>query len=387
MAELQQPAAPAKTPPPTTTEQQAPVRVQRSGSLRPPPPDRAELPEASAEDRVADMLISQTEGRSRRPRARAAEPDEGPDDAPAEKPERNESAAVRDEHEAGEEAPTEEPAKPEESVPDSLDDDPPPAQQLEGEDYEAIDYTAPNGKSYTVPKDLVDGALRQSDYTEKMQQVAAASKYNAALRENFETERMLHSELAPINFAIHQLDEQIQQLSLQKYAPTTTVPDYIEIDKQLSRLIDTRQQYQGAVAKTSTELQGRKQAIVVALQTAADQYLSKALPKWTPAVKRAVEQEFIDSGFTPEEIQNLYDPRVIKAFHDQALLKKIQSKRSQTVKQVQQAAPVVRPQGRANNASTEAQQVTRAKEHAQRTGKPVDAENALTKMLRNARRR
>jgi hypothetical protein len=382
----QQPATPPKAP--TLPQSEVPVRVKvsRAGSLRPPPADRAELPEQTAEERVAGLLNPKL----RKGAEREADPDDAGDDTPAEddRPSRRESPSLREEREAAEEAetPAEQPAT-DDDVPDSLDDEPGPNQQVEGDAWEEMEYTAPNGKKYTIPKPLVDGAMMQADYTRGKEEIAQERKFNVALRQRTEIDGAIQAELGPAVSELRQLEQQIENYRLQKNQPGITVQAYIEIDRQLSGLTDTYDKYRGAVAQRSSELSAQKQAAVTALQSAADQFLSKTLPKWTPAAKRATEQYMVEAGLEPAEIQQMYDPRVIRAFHDAALLKKIQSKRTATVKQVQQAAPVVRPQGRTSNATTEAQQTGRLKVQAQRSGKPADAEDAITRMLKSARAR
>lgn len=395
MAEAQipnsQPATPpqARTLPATDTPQRA--KVTRDGSLRAPPADRAEIPEGTAEERIARLLnpkIAKDRGPDRRP---AFDDDAGEGDVDTPPPQRAESPRVQEERENAELAEPDTNQQPEgddDSEEVSLDDTPTPKQNADGEvEWEDTEYTAPNGKKYTVPKDLVEGAMRQQHFTKVTEEAAAERRYNVAYRQQMETDSAIQAELAPSIAQIQQLDQHIANLRLQKDQPGITVETYIELDRQLSRLTDTRGEFQGAVTKRSTELSAQKQAVVAALQGAAENLLSKSLPKWNDPVKRAVQQHLVESGYTPEEIGMLYDPRLIRLAHDAALLKKIQSKRNATVRQVQQAAPVVRPQGRANNATTENQQVGRLKVQAQRSGKESDAIAAVDRLLKQSRDR
>lgn len=389
MAELNPGAVPQPAAPPipaaTSTDAQPRVRVQRSGSLRPPPPDRTEIPEATAEDSIARLLNPRLAKAERRAE-REQDADES-DDAPVERP--RESEQVRAEREEAAEQKPEQPAEqPDDDGELSLDDTPVAKPAVEGDDaLEEITYTAPNGKVYAIPKEIVDGAMRQDHFTKATTEAAAERRYNATLRQNLETDGAINAELAPAVSQIQQLSEHIKQLSLQKNQPTTTMEQFIQYTRQIDSLTDTLNEYRGAVDSRRTELSAQKQAVVAALQGAADDYLSKSLPKWNPPVKAAVFQHFLDSGFTHDEVNMMYDPRVIRMAHDAALLKKLQSKRQATVKQVQQAAPVVRPTGRANNASTEAQQAGRLKAQAQRSGKESDAISALDRLLKNSRNR
>lgn len=378
-----QPASPP-IPPMSSTDTQPRARVQRNGSMRPPPPDRVEIPEATAEDRVARLLnpkIARDERRVERP----ADADEA-DDTPVERPRESERVrAEREEAAQTEPKPAEQPAQDDEL---SLDDTPVEKPAVEGDEaIEEMTYTAPNGKVYAIPKEIVEGAMRQEHFTKVTTEVAAERRYNVALRQNLETDSAIQAELAPAVGQIQQLTEHIKHLSLQKNQPTTTMEQFIQYSRQIDSLTDTLKEYQGAVDNRRTELSAQKQAVVAALQGAADDYLSKALPKWNPPVKAAVFQHFLDSGFTHEEVNGMYDPRVIKLAHDAALLKKLQSKRQATVRQVQQAAPVVRPTGRTSNATTEAQHAGRLKVQAQRTGKDTDAVSALDQLLKNSRNR
>ena len=393
--QVQQPATPPHTPIIPASEPARPARVQRSGSLREAPPDRVEIKQSTAEEQIVSLLNPKLKGKDLRHDQPAYDelPSEDREERDAEferrKP-RKESPRVAEEREQAEARTDDGLGDGEtvnEDVAESLDDTPDPTKAATDaiEDFEYTDEAS--GRKYIVPKPLVEGAMRQADYTKATQQVAAERQYNAALKQNLEVDQAINADLAPAVSQIQQLDQHIQQLRLQKNQPGITVERYIEIDRQLSSLTDTREEYMGAVTKRRTELSAQKQAVVAALQSAADNHLSKTLPKWTDPVRRAVQQHMVDEGMAPEEISGMYDPRIIKAFHDAALLKKIQSKRDATVRQRQAAAPVVRPQGRASNATTETQQIGRLKANAQRTGRDADAVTAIDRMLKQSRER
>jgi hypothetical protein len=380
----QQPATPPTAPVLPQTEPTQRARVQRSGSLRQAPPDRTELPEQTAEERVAGLLNPKLKGVDRNAEPRDDEGGEPEDDRPS----RRESTRLKAERDDNDPAPDPDaPRQPEQvEMPDSLDDTAEQQAGEEGDPWEEMEYTAPNGRKYIIPKPLVDGAMMQADYTKGKESIAAERRFNAAFKQQLEIDGTIQTQLGPAISQLQQMDQQIQQLSLQKRQPGITVEAFVELDKQIAHLTDSRDQFRVAVGNHSTKLSAEKQAAVTALQSAADQYLSKTLPKWSsPAVKRAVEQRIADQGFTPEEISQMYDPRWIAIAHDAALYQKIKGKRDATVRQVQQAAPVVRPQGRASNATTETQQTGRLKVQAQRSGKPADAEEAITRMLKSAR--
>src|SRR5690606_17620776 len=128
---------------------------------------------------------------------------------------------------------------------------------------------------------------------------------------------------------------------------------YLTLDKQIRDLDTARQRLAQSAAERRTELASQKQALVGALQDAADKMLAKALPKWNGKVKQAVVQRLAESGYTPQEIGVMYDPRLLHLAHDAAMYHSIVARKNATRRQVQAAPPVVRPQGRPSTAQTE----------------------------------
>ena len=376
------------------------TRVSNSASYRDGLGDSAGITDRQGEDKIARLLNPKVPENSSRTPERGyddlTDDEKAERDAELDRRERNrrESPRVAEEREAREaddglgdgETVNEEVVEPI----DSLDPDEPAVAGEGGEeDFEEIDYTAPNGKAYKVPKALVDGAMRQQRFTQVMEENAAARQYLAAQQQQVELDRSMFTELEPINGQIRQIDAWVAQL--QKQLPDVNDPanihDYLKLEKQIRSLTDSKAELQGAAAKRGTELSAQKQALVEALQGAADRLLAKALPKWNDKVKAIVSEQLVSYGYTPQEIAVMHDPRLIHAVHDAALYHRTKANRAATLKQVQAAPPIVRPQGRPSTANTQATQTRAVVREARRTGDPKSAEAAITRLLQNSRKR
>ena len=365
----------------------APARV---GPMRPAPEDRPGLSDTSAEERL--MRAMNVPDREIRPNANLREEpsDDGGDDYQApgrdadwEPPTARENRAKPDTLDAANEQA--------EDVSQTADDflttlDPDAMTTAAGE-LDEIEFQATNGKKYVVPKEIVDGALRQSDYTRKAAEVAETARLYHEQKRALDLEQSIFNDLAPGVARLNLLRDQQQRLRANMPDPSLNQAGYQEANNQLATLIGATQQLEQALSQRRTELVAEKQSSIGELRNAADRYLTAKLPKWNSTVYSAVSNHLAAEGFSAAEVQNLLDPRVYKLAHDAALYQQI-AERRQTVKgKLQTAAPVVRPQGRPTAPNTERQRAKNAVVQARRSGNTQDAENALTALLKANRKR
>lgn len=259
----------------------------------------------------------------------------------------------------------------------------PPAD--EEQDYEF------RGKTYKLPKALVEGRMRLDDYRAKTEDLAMQRKVFAQQELVAKLNLDIQRAVAPDLGAIQNIDQRIASIRGQMPDPAADPMAYLTLDKQAKDLEAARTQMQAAVLAKGTELLKQKQAAQADLLRTGTEQLVRDIPNWTdPKVQADVVRHAMDMGFTVEELNNAFDPRFIRVIHDAMQFRRGKAAASPaaiTQKRVTQAAPTVRPSGTVNQAGTQRGQLASLKDKATRSGSPDDAIAALTAAYRSAGRR
>lgn len=244
------------------------------------------------------------------------------------------------------------------------------------------------GKSYKVPKPLVDGALRQQDYTTKMQELADARKYVAAERAKMQVEAQVSQTLAPSLAQLQNIDQHIASLKGQSPDPGEDPVGYLRFNKQVSDLRDARQELSVQIEQTRTELLRQKQSADAELLKAGFAVLQREIPKWGPEVQADVAKRMQAVGYTAEELGSFTDPRVIQLAYESIQYRRMKDGLAATAaKKVADApTPVVKPTASVSSTTKPVQDRAQAlKKAAMRSGKTADAEAALLAVIQAQR--
>lgn len=244
------------------------------------------------------------------------------------------------------------------------------------------------GKAYKVPKPLVDGALRQQDYTTKMQELANERKYVAAERARMQVESQVSQTLAPSLAQLQNIDQHIASLKGQSPDPGEDPVGYLRFNKQVSDLRDARQELSAQIEQTRTELMRQKQSADAELLRAGFAVLQRDIPKWGPEVQADVAKRMQSIGYTPEELASFTDPRVIKLAYESIQYQRMKDSLATTAaKKVAAApAPVIKPTASATSSTKPVQDRAKAlKKQAMRSGNTQDAEAALLAVIQAQR--
>lgn len=179
--------------------------------------------------------------------------------------------------------------------------------EANAEEADDLDDYEHNGKTYKVPRELKEGALRQADYTRKTQALSEERKAVEARAAAIEAE---HAEVAKLGG----LDREIQQWATWiKDNPNEATPaDFVKL-----------QTLQGERAQAAAELQQKRQhAAAEALREdgkaleAMRETLGKEIKGYGPDVEGKIFTFATrDLGFDPQEIAAIRDPRLVKVLH------------------------------------------------------------------------
>ena len=241
-----------------------------------------------------------------------------------------------------------------------------------------------DGKEVEVTLDeLQKGYSRTQDYTRKTQQVA-------------EMRKQTETELAAIRAEREQYAQLLGALSEQvKVAAEPNVDwdrlyqeDPIEYVRQREVMRENReraaaiQAEQQRLSEIAQQEQMKQFEVIKAKESEA---LLEAIPAWKDPAKAKAEKTMLIEfgqklGFTPQELGNIYDHRVVLALRKAALYDQMQAKR-QGIKPVTNNGPKPAKPGAAGRVS-QMSDASRAKQRLAKTGRVDDAASAIELLLR-----
>ena len=241
-----------------------------------------------------------------------------------------------------------------------------------------------DGKEVEVTLDeLQKGYSRTQDYTRKTQQVAEARKAAEAELQAIRAEREQYAQL------LGALSEQVKTAADPKIDWDRLYnEDPIEYVRQREVMRENRekaaaiQAEQQRLAEISQKEQMEQFQAVKAKESDA---LLEALPTWKDPAKAKAEKAMLvefgqKMGFTPQELGNIYDHRVVLALRKAALYDQMQAKR-QGIKPVVNNGPKPAKPGAAGRVS-QMSDSARATQRLAKTGRVQDAASAIELLLR-----
>lgn len=262
----------------------------------------------------------------------------------------------------------------------------PPANADDGK----LDYEF-EGEKYRLPKKLVEARMRQDDYSRKTAQLEEQRKIFAQQEKLSKTHLEIRQTVAPEINRLQNMAQQLAALSGQMPNPTVDPVGYLKLDKQAKDLTTAIESIKQSVIAKGTELLKQKQSAEAELLRAGQEQLAREVPGWSDnKVQAEIVRHALDAGYTIDELNNNFDPRLMRVIHDAMQFRKgkaVASPAALTQKRVAQAAPTVRPSGTVNKAGSQRSQITTLKDRAVRSGSPDDATAALTAMFKSAGRR
>lgn len=308
-------------------------------------------------------------------------------------------AAILPEEGQQESSETQEPNPEEEeaaaSSDDSLDTEDASSEESEGEQSESEEdnqeedqpqvFTVKvDGKEIEVTLDeLQKGYSRTQDYTRKTQQVAEARKAAEAELQAVRAEREQYAQL------LGALSEQVKAaVEPQIDWDRLYKEDPIEYVRQREVMRDNKERAAAIQAEQQRLNQIAQQEQMQQLQLVKEQEskaLLDAIPSWKDPAKAKAEKTMLVEfgqrmGFTPDELSNIYDHRVVLALRKAALYDQMQAKR-QGIKPVTNNGPKPAKPGAAGRVSQMSDSV-RAKQRLAKTGRVEDAASAIELLLK-----
>lgn len=273
------------------------------------------------------------------------------------------------------------PQENEEEAPEAEETDTPEEEQVEAEAEEAepeLVEIEVDGASYKVPEALKDKIMLQADYTRKTQEVAEQRKQvETAQLQLQQAVQLQHQSLAEYA-QLMALDNQLQQYQAVDWNGLydTDPAEFVRLKEARRDLIDTRAGLATQItSKQQQQFTEQQQMRAQAIEEGA-KIVAKEIPNWNNELARTLNAFAVEKfGFTPEEVGQVIDPRVVKLLHKAYLYDKQQSNKPLTDKRVANLPKVSKPGGATQKTVAQSREAD-ARKALKKTGS-IDAAQAV----------
>ncbi|TNF09404.1 MAG: hypothetical protein EP323_00450 [Gammaproteobacteria bacterium] len=245
-----------------------------------------------------------------------------------------------------------------------------------------------NGEELAVTlKEAFDGYQKDADYRNKTTELAhqrrAFDEQSANARQQLEqqfiqlgqfiqtAEQMFVKPLDPTQM------EYLRQTDPQRYLMAKH-----EHDEQVAQVQRLKQSAAEQFAANQQYLQQQQQAQLAEVFEKASQELHTRIPTWSNDTKTAVDSYLTGDkyGYTPQELAQVIDPRLVEIAH-KAMLYDQQASKADVVTKKVKTLPKVQPKAAQNKVNPKLDALTQAKARLRKSGSTQDAVAAVEQLL------
>lgn len=216
-----------------------------------------------------------------------------------------------------------------------------------GEDLVEVEW---EGQLIEAPKAVAEALMRQSDYTQKTQEVAAQRKeieLNLKAIEEKNREYAFLAEVQPDLTKAEQLKQQIDQTHKYMKENLDTLSS-TEIERIRFAIDEANREkdelVNGIQTKQQAFQQAREQSFKELLNQGTEVLRSK-IPSWGESHQKQVRDYALSSGFTEQEISQVVDPRQVEVLWKASQYDALQKGKAAAVKKVTDA-PTIKSKAR-----------------------------------------
>lgn len=238
-----------------------------------------------------------------------------------------------------EDAPSDDPS--ETDPPEAVEADPEEEVDAKGQLVE-VEF---EGKTYSVPPEIEKSLLRQADYSRQSQAVAESKKDYAQRIES--ANKLIESaeKLVEVKAEAKQMDAQLE--SYQAVDWTTLERDdparasllavkFLQLQQARANLDSKAQGIERDIADGRSKDQQAKQAEMLKV-------LAKDFPGWGDEAGERVTRYALKSGYSPQEVGAITDPRLVLALEKARKFDAIQDGKKDALAKTREVPPVAKP--------------------------------------------
>lgn len=235
-----------------------------------------------------------------------------------------------------------------------------------------------DGESYQVPEALKDKIMLQADYTRKTQEVAEQRRQVETAQLQLQQAAQLQQQSLAEYAQLMALDNQLQQYqNLDWNALYESDPaEFVRLKEARRDLMDNRTGLASQITSKQQQQFTEQQQLRAKAVEEGSKILAKEIPNWNTEMARTLNSFAVEKfGFTPEEVNQVIDPRVVKLLHKAYLYDKTQSNKPLTDKRVANLPKVSKPGSTAQKTVAQSREAD-ARKALKKTGS-IDAAQAV----------
>lgn len=243
------------------------------------------------------------------------------------------------------------------------------------------------GKKYVVPESLKKAFEANRTMANRPQaELVEMRKMLHFERQAIEAQRLMQEQTKAEFEELAKLESQMKQLaSLDRTGWSM---------EQRFELFDAERKLQGELQRVRETLGQKQQQFTGQFRQQIEQakqhgqnYLNQALGGWDDSKAGEVSQYALSRGYTPEELQSVFDPRFVHMAWEAAQYRKLQSAKPQVANKVKNVGPVIKPGSSDAKQSTQNSRVNDLRSKLKKTGDERYAVALLLERNKAARRR
>lgn len=192
-----------------------------------------------------------------------------------------------------------------------------------------------DGKKYSVPKELKDHFLRQSDYTRKTQNVAEQRRELEAIQERLERESSDHQQYVKELSKLSSIDEQIEKFSELNWQELNK-QDAVQAQQlwmYYTQLKDEKSNLTVSLNEKRNADNANRQQQYQKHVAEQDAILKRDIKDWSPELANKLGRFAAENfGFTAQELSQVADSRMVKMMHLAYLGDQVMKKQTRKVK-------------------------------------------------------
>lgn len=234
--------------------------------------------------------------------------------------------------------------------------------------------------------ELQAGYQKDADYRQKTEALKREREaFEAKAQERFNALEENHATAA---YVLNTIEQQIASefqsedfARLRQENPTEWTARRIELQERMQHLQNLKQQaaYQYTQLKESVKYEQQQQLAATVKQES--ELLRQAIPNWNSETQAQVNDFLISKGWTPEQLNQVYDHRLVDMAYKTMLYERGQAKSQETVKKVKKAPKLVKPGKPKAESQVKTNSVRKLQGRLKQTGKLQDAAKLIERMI------
>lgn len=210
-------------------------------------------------------------------------------------------------------------------------------EDTQSEDIVEVEW---DGQLFEAPKAIADALMRQQDYTQKTQEVAAQRKtYEVAAQQVEEMQKAyaFAQEAQNFNLEIQQADALIGQWEqhLSQNVKELSANDIAAAQLEIKNIERYKAQKEQELNSKQQEFQQAQEQSLRELLDKGTEVLRSRIPGWGESHIAAAKEGGRAIGFTEQELSNVVDPRQVEVLWKAAQYDKLQTGKAAAVKKAE----------------------------------------------------